>query len=397
MRRGYKKKAASVLAVLLVAGTLTACGSAKTFSQQMVMETAAASADSSAMAGGTLSGSYHMKAAMPQPGVNSPGAPSYDMEAVAETTAAAGYEGSSDGGGVDQPAEALVKSARKLIRNVNLQVETTDFDALLAQITQEVGTLGGYIEQSDVSGSSISASQGDRRYAYLTARVPSDKLDGFIAQVDAKGNITNRSENIQDVTLQYTDIESRKKTLVVEQDRLWDLLAKADSVDAVIALESRLSEIRYQLESLESQLRTYDNQVDYSTVYLSIDEVKVFTPTAPDSVGARIQKGFQRNLEHVGTSMVNFFVWFISSLPSLLVFAAIITAIFFLVRTVVRVRNHRSHTEGKPMAKKGKSTKADETSQSMHTAPSEQPAPPAPSHQAQAQPNQTTQQQDQQQ
>ena len=54
----------------------------------------------------------------------------------------------------------------------------------------------------------------------------------------------------------------------MEQDRIWALLEKADTLDAVIALEKRLSEIRYDLESMESQLRLYDNQVEYSILRL---------------------------------------------------------------------------------------------------------------------------------
>ena len=63
----------------------------------------------------------------------------------------------------------------------------------------------------------------------------------------------------------------RKKSLEIEQERLWALLEKADSLDAVVALEARLSEIRYELESYTSQLRLYDNQVDYSTVSIYIE------------------------------------------------------------------------------------------------------------------------------
>ena len=147
-----------------------------------------------------------------------------------------------------------------------------------------------------------------------------------------QSNITNRSENVQDITLQYTDMQSRKKSLTIEQERLWELLEKADTLEAVIALEERLSEIRYELECFESQLRTYDNQVDYSTVTIDISEVTVFTPTVPDSVAARIQKGFIRNLENVGQNITDIFVWFISHIPALVVLFAVIGAIILFVR-----------------------------------------------------------------
>lgn len=326
---------ASGLILATAAGAVTACGagSTKAFSNEAIAETTAA-APMEAMAGGAASYDLLQR--------DAGGGPMREEFAVAETAA---DSGSFKGESTSDTAEAgltsgtgiqPVSTSRKLIRTVNLDVETTEFDLLLKGLMKTVTDMGGYIEQSDISGNSISDAQGSRRYAWLTARVPSDKLDSFVSHVDESGNITNKSENTQDVTLQYSDIESRKKTLLMEQDRLWELLAKADSMDAVIALESRLSEIRYQLESMESQLRTYDNQVDYSFVYLSINEVKVFTPTAPDSVLTRIQKGFSRSLEDVGNSAVNLFVWFISSLPVLLVLAVILTAAAFILRRIFR-------------------------------------------------------------
>lgn len=231
---------------------------------------------------------------------------------------------------------------RKLIRNVNMDLETREFDALTKSITDAVTAFGGYIQQSDVSGNSLNWS-GDRssRYSTITARIPSDKLDAFLTEVSSQGNVTYKNESVQDVTLQYTDITSRKKTLQMEQERLWALLEKAESVDAVIALESRLSEVRYQLESLESQLRTLDNQIVYSTVYLSIQEVQVLTSTDPDTILVRIQKGLSRSLNQLQVSSVDFVVWFISSLPILLVLAVLILIVIVVFRKIFRQQGFR--------------------------------------------------------
>ena len=89
-------------------------------------------------------------------------------------------------------------------------------------------------KQADSEGNPI------LRTASLTVRIPTGRLDEFITDLEGKGSIVNRSENTEDVTLQYSDIESRKKTLEMEQDRIWALLEKADTLDAVIALEKRL-------------------------------------------------------------------------------------------------------------------------------------------------------------
>lgn len=315
MKKQLRKAFASILLAVTVAGLLTGCGAGSKPASITVAETAAA-ADTGYP--GNAKGVYQT--------------PGFGETATESAVEEAG--GSLTSTNAVQP----VASNRKLIRNVNLSVETTSFDTLISNLTGAVSGFGGYVEQSDISGNSVSSGYSGNRYAYLTVRVPSDKLDTFITQVAEQGNITNKSETTQDVTLQYSDLESRKKSLTIEQERIWALLEKADTLEAVIALESRLSEIRYQLESFESQLRTYDNQVDYSTVYIDISEVKVFTPTAPDSVSTRIQKGFSRNLSNVANGLVDFFVWLLSSLPVLILLAAIASIAFLAIRHIIRKR-----------------------------------------------------------
>jgi len=249
---------------------------------------------------------------------------SFDMEAPMEAPG-----GLADSSSITQPAIA----GRKLIRNVSMSVETDAFDDLLRQLQAKVTELSGYIEFSDVSGSSMSwDSLPGRRYASITARIPSDKLNQFIETVEANGNVTNKSESTKDVTLQYSDLESRKKTLSVEQDRIWALLEKADTLEAVIVLEERLSEIRYELESMESQLKLFDNQVEYSTIDVSICEVtpRNFTPTTPETVGQRIRKGFSKNVTAVCDTITDLFVSIISGSPIWVPCMAVVILIFIL-------------------------------------------------------------------
>ena len=231
-------------------------------------------------------------------------------------------------------------SGRKLIRNVSMFVETDSFDRLVDQIRQKTAELSGYMEQSDISGNRASYSS---RSAWMIIRIPSSKLDQFISLVEENGNVAHKSESVQDVTLQYSDLESRKKTLTVEQDRIWALLEKADTLEAVIALEERLSEIRYELESMESRLKLYDNQVEYSTVSVDINEVLPvnFTPTAPETVGQRIHKGFSRNIKNVKEFFINLFVGLIVLIPVWLPLGAIVLIILGTVRFFARKRLKR--------------------------------------------------------
>lgn len=334
----------------LASASLTGCGAASASSYKS--ETAAA---------------YDTSAGMPASLYKS--STSFSNDAEAETYAAAGNheaapeDFSTDSGSAELSQEAVLSQEvsnpgtdpartsdetspapveRKLIRNVSMNLETREFDALTKSISDAVTFFGGYIEQADVSGNSLYWS-GERssRYSNITARIPENKLDAFLTEVSGQGNVTYKNESVQDVTLQYTDITSRKKTLQMEQDRLWELLEKAESIDAVIALEARLSEVRYQLESIESQLRTLDNQIIYSTVYLSIQEVQVLTSTDPDTIPVRIQKGLSRSFNTLKISSVDFLVWFISSLPILAVFAVLVFIAVIILKKPLKRRKTR--------------------------------------------------------
>lgn len=247
----------------------------------------------------------------------------------------------------EQP-ETLLQSDRKLIRNVSMYVETDSFDALIASITEMAADCGGYIERSDISGQRTSH-QGNPipRSAYYTIRIPSNRLDSFTASVEQGANVINKSETTEDVTLQYSDIESRKKSLTMEQERIWALLEKADSLESVIALEERLSEIRYELESMESRLRLYDNQVDYSTVDLSVDEVTVYTPTAPETIRERIQNGFSRSLHGVSDFFVNLFVVLVAASPIWVPFLVLLLIGITIVKKWRTKKKSNRITEGK--------------------------------------------------
>ena len=310
------------------------------------------------------------------------GSKSYNTAAMAETMAAAAYvmdaeEGQTDaaflgenlntlkaesGSGLSPSSDigSPADTGRKLIRDVNMSVEARDFDGVLSQITDKVRELGGYVESSDVSGISVNSYGGSQqRYADIRARIPADRLDRFVETVESAGNVTSKQEQVTDVTLRYSDVQSRKKSMEIEQERLWALLEKAESLDAVVALEARLSEIRYELESYTSQLRLYDNQVDYSTVSIYMREVKDLTPTAPDSIGTRIQKGFNRSLNNLGEAGTDLIVWIASNSPILLVLAVIIAAVVLFVRGLsrrmqgrLRFLSRSSNSRGKHMGEK---------------------------------------------
>lgn len=291
-------------------------------------------------------------------GTTAQNAESYD-EAVADTAASYDYGGGFYSAGaeaveeeyaVDDVAEEgaagtemteVASPERKLIKNVNISVETEQFDSLMPAIEQRVAALGGYIEDmsSYSRGETYSPDyQGTKylRYANMTVRIPRNNLETFLDEIGEKTNVVSRSESVTDVTLQYVDLESHKKALLTEQERLLELMEQAETVEDIIAIEGRLSEVRYQIESMESQLRTYDNEIDYSTVYLNIDEVEHYSPSEGASAGERIRSGFMESVEGVSRGIRNSAIWFVVNIPYLLVWAVVIAIVVLIVRAVVK-------------------------------------------------------------
>lgn len=254
--------------------------------------------------------------------------------------------------GNESPAEAAEKSvsSRKLIKTVVLSIDTKDFDDLRKQVEEQVSSFEGYIESSDFS---VNPGTKSRNYA-LIVRIPADKLDTFVDETGWKGTVISKSENIEDVTLDYVDKTAYKESLQTEYDRVTELLEKAEDLDQILALESKLSQLRYELNSYESQLRIYDNQIDYSTIHIFISEVEYESETSY-TVGGRIRSGFRSSLYAIRDFFVNAFVAVLSNLPILLLWAVFIAIVIVVIRKIrKRFPNKRKSSKKEKQAEQPK-------------------------------------------
>ena len=235
-------------------------------------------------------------------------------------------------------SEAL--SDRKLITTMNISAETEELDILMYNVETMVSELGGYMENTEIwNGSAYSGHRS--RSAYLVIRVPAEHLSAFVNRIAEDSNIVSQSKSVEDVTLSYVDLESHKFALETEQKRLLELLEMAETMEDILAIEDKLGEVRYELESMESQLRTYDNKINYSTVYLDVQEIEQYEPYVAKSTGERIREGFMRNVHKVTDGMKEFFIELVIALPIILVACVIIgIGIAILVFLVKRSEKH---------------------------------------------------------
>ena len=219
-------------------------------------------------------------------------------------------------------------SAQKLIKTVELQAQTGDLDALLSRLEKHIANLGGYVEASEVRN--MNRSDSGIRRADMTIRVPADRLDEFVQQVEGESNVISSSTKQEDVTLKYADTESRMKALRTEHDRLLELMTKAESMEDVLTIQARITEVLYELESITSQLRVLDDQISYATVKLQVEETKKLTVTEELSFWGQTAQAFRENVEGIGDTFSTAFMMILAYSPQVLFGAALIVVIVIL-------------------------------------------------------------------
>jgi hypothetical protein len=241
-----------------------------------------------------------------------------------ETTGSTSLNGSS---GTSAP-EA---QNRKWIITMHISAETEDMDETMEVLNREIGTLGGYVEDQNIYNGSAYSS---RRYrnANLTVRIPAESVDLFTEQVSGIANVVSQEKNLEDITLNYVSTESRMTALKTEEARLLELMEKAETMSDLLEIEARLTDVRYELESVTSRLRTYDNQINYATIYLNISEVQEYTPVEDPTLWQRISGGFKDSLKDLSDSLQDLLVFLVIAFPFLLVYGGIAVVIFLIIR-----------------------------------------------------------------
>lgn len=273
-------------------------------------------------------------------GANSGGSASatatYDMNLSQEAAVAEGGGESSlmpEGAATDETAQ------QKIIYRADMSLESTDFDAARESLMAAVEETGSWLEYSHLSGTA-----DDRdRYANYTVRVPADRYRDFLSLAGQAGSMLNLSENAENVTSTYIDMEARISTLENQRDRLNELAAQAETTADLLEIESQLSDVQYQLESYTQQLRALDGQITYSTVDITLREVATLTPTGT-TFGERLVDAFSGGWSG--------FVLFVQGLVLTLVYLWPLLVVAAVVVMLIRVLARR-HRAAHPKAPKG--------------------------------------------
>jgi hypothetical protein len=230
-------------------------------------------------------------------------------------------------------AAAAALSNQKIIQNLSYQIETLKFDDSIKKIQSLSIELGGYVQDSSVSGKGVQE-QGNLRSASYVLRIPQGKLDQFKNSAGNIGSVLNFTSSSENVSERYYDTEARLKSLRTQQERLLALLKKSGSLTDVIALEKALADVNYQIEQFTGTLRQYDSLIGFSTVSIQLNEVVKPTEVEniPVTLGDKIARQFKDSVRSLGNFGEGLLVFLIGGAPIILLLVVIAAVVIFIIR-----------------------------------------------------------------
>lgn len=301
------KKSLSLLLALLMLLSLCACGSA-----------------------GSQSAAYEYASEAPA------AAPAMSMDMSAEEAGYGGFSPAKNAGVPgDTGAGVPETDPAKIIYSADATVETTDFDGSITKLLEMVEQSKGWIESSSMNSAnyrSIARGSSYNRSASYTLRIPSDKFDLLMGSLSQIGNVPYSHTYTENVTSQYYDTQARLTAYQTQETRLLEMMEKAETVSDVIAIEEKLTELRYQIESLQSSLKNWDRQVSYSTITLEVVEVSEYSPEPQQTYGQELWQALTGAFRGLGQFFKDLLVFLVSAIPTILV----LTVLFFIFRPLLR-------------------------------------------------------------
>ncbi|MBR5708474.1 MAG: DUF4349 domain-containing protein [Oscillospiraceae bacterium] len=283
---------------------------------------------------------------------DSPESPSYESE----------WKG--DSGSLGELTEGMMNANAnsefdKIIYTANVDLETLEFEETIAALYKLIEANGAFIETSSVSGTNYNAKYyygySSYRTAYFTIRVPKENFAGLTGSLSSIGNVTQSRTSADNITSSFLDTESRLKAYRTEESNLLDMMEKADTVEDMITIQDRLSWVRYEIESLTSQLNNWQRRVDYSTLNLNVTEVKEYTeePVEEKTFGEEIRDGFNSSVKWLKQALRDIVVFVVSALPVLVLpLIILVPAGIILLIVLLAVRGHKK--KAKKNAAEGK-------------------------------------------
>ena len=240
--------------------------------------------------------------------------------------------GTSENGAEDTTEE--VNPDEKLVYTCDMRMQTLTYDETLANVRAEISKVGGIIESENETNSGTNWYYDDynktrgEKSIYLTVRIPSKNYKGFLESLEGQGKILSKNSYVENITRRYHDTEAVIRNLEMQEERLQAMMEQARTIEDMITIETRLTEVQTQLDQNRTYLSSMDTDVAFSTVNLTIEEVVRYSTDPPKTLTF---------VDRLHNALVGSWSNFLSFLETILFAAIYIAPIALTVLAVVLI------------------------------------------------------------
>ena len=240
------------------------------------------------------------------------------------------------------PNANLPDTNRKLVYTSSFGIETRNFEKDYQKIISNLNAQNGYIENEKTEGTAPSDLSDKGRHTTFKLRIPIENYNAFVDSLNGIGTLQYKKLKTDDVSSKYYDTESRIELLEARHERLLGYLKNATKTEDVIQLEKEISDVLYELDSLNGYKKQLNELIEYATVSIELTETvntgAIQSTDKEENFGTRANDAFMNSVDGVWTFLQGFAVFWIGAFP-VLVLIAIPVLIALLI--VLLVRRHR--------------------------------------------------------
>ena len=241
----------------------------------------------------------------------------------------------------------------KLVYTCRITLETTEFDTAVRAIREKIAEVGGFIAEETSTDDAdrwyydTYVKTGGTMHQYLEVRVPADQYEAFLASLDGHGRVVSKNMTAENITKRYRETETTIRSLEIQETRLLEMLEACDTVEDMITVEDRLSEVQGELEYYKNALSGMDMDVNYSTVYIDIQEVLEYKPEEDPVYTLTFGDRLKNTLSDSGKGFLSFLegllFFLIRALPILFVLFVFFGGIILLIVKLTKRRRQRKN------------------------------------------------------
>lgn len=253
------------------------------------------------------------------------------------------------------------KKEEKLVYTCNLTIETTEYKKTMDEITKQIKDFGGIIESQNEYDNDYGwymdghTKTSGTMQSTIVVKIPSKDYEAFLAALDGKGKMTARSMNVTNISRTYYDTQATIESLKIQEKRLLKMMDEAKTIEDMIRVEDRLTEVQTELNQYNTRLSVMDTEVAYSTITMDIKEVLEYKVEQPGKKTNTFFERLKNTFEESWTGFLSFLEGLLFLIIRLLPFIVIFGIVWIITKPVrLRFKAHRELSKAKREAKKKK-------------------------------------------